>query len=120
MRNRIVSRTGMLAVMATGALLWGAAAYAGTPSLGAGCGSGATIEGSDTAGKVTLGTENTVCVLTFSTAFANAPACMAMDESNGGAHAVAAGVKSTTTALTIDAPAPWSDGDTIAYICASY
>jgi hypothetical protein len=120
MRNRIVSRAGMLAVMATGALLWSAAAFAGTPSVGAGCGSGATIEGSDAAGKVTLGDNNTVCVLTFSTAFTHAPACMAMDETNGGAHAVAAGVKSTQASLTFDAPAPWSDGDTIAYTCSSY
>ena len=47
----------MLAVIITGAaaLALSTAAFAGTPSLGAGCGSGATITGSDTAGKFTLG-----------------------------------------------------------------
>jgi hypothetical protein len=122
MRNRVLSRTGLLAIIVTGAaaLLLSATAFAGTPSLGAGCGSGATIAGSDTAGKVTLGLNNTVCVLTFSTAFTNAPACMAMNETNGGAHATGAGVKSTTATLTIDAAAPWADGDTIAYTCSSY
>jgi hypothetical protein len=115
-------KTGSLAVMlAAGAvLILSATSFAGTPSLGAGCGGGATIAGSDTAGKLTLGLNNTVCVLTFSTAFANAPACTAMNETNGGAHAVEAGVKSTTSTLTIDAAAPWADGDTIAYICQSY
>ena len=73
MRHGILNRTGML-VMALGAaaLALSATAFAGTPSLGAGCGGGASIVGSDTAGKVTLGTESGNCVLTFSTAYANA------------------------------------------------
>jgi len=52
--------------------------------------------------------------------FTNPPSCMAMNETNGGAHAVSAGVKTTAAQMTIDAPAAWSDGDTIAYICAAY
>lgn len=120
MRNRILGRTGKLAVVIGAALLYSASAFAGTPTLGSGCGGGATITGSDAAGKVTLGTNNTTCVLTFATVFTNPPACMAMNETNGGAHAVSAGVKTTAAQLTIDAPAPWSDGDTIAYICSAY
>jgi len=120
MRNRILGRTGKLALVMGAALLYSATAFAGTPTLGSGCGGGATIRGSDTAGKLTLGTDNSTCVLTFSTAFANAPACMAMNETNGGAHANVAGVKSTASTLTIDAAAPWADGDTIAYICSTY
>jgi hypothetical protein len=110
----------MAAAMLTGAaaLLLSTAALAGTPTLGAGCGSGANIVGSDTAGKITLGTGSGVCVLSFSTAFANAPACMAMNETNGGAAATAAGVKSTPTNLTV--AVPWADGDVISYICSSY
>ena len=122
MRHRVMRKTGALAVMmaAAAVLILSATSFAGTPSLGSGCGSGATIAGSDTAGKVTLGQSNTVCVLTFSAPLANAPACVAMNETNGGAHANVAGVKSTPSTLTIDAAAPWADGDTIAYICQSY
>jgi hypothetical protein len=102
------------------AILFSTASFAGTPSLGAGCGTGATIAGSDSAGKVTLGTGNTYCVITFSTAYSNSPACVGMNETNGGAHAISAGVKTSTTQLMFDAGAPWSDGDTLAYICSSY
>jgi len=119
MRHVILRRTGTLAALLIGAgLLLSSAAFAGTPSLGAGCGSGASIAGSDTAGKFTLGSESGVCVLTFSTAFANAPACTAMNETNGGGHAVSAGLRTSTTQLMVDVP--WADGDTIAYICAGY
>jgi hypothetical protein len=110
----------MLAVAAIGAIAvaLSATAFAGMPTLGAGCGSGASIVGSDTAGKFTLGSNSGVCVLTFSTAFSNPPACMAMNETNGGAHAVTAGLRTSTTQLMVDVP--WADGDTIAYICGSY
>ena len=120
MRHGILTRTGTLAIMLMGAaaLMLSATAFAGTPSLGAGCGSGASIVGSDTAGKFTLGSNSGVCVLFFSTAFANAPACMAMNETNGGGHAVTAGLRTSTTQLMVDVP--WADGDTIAYICGSY
>jgi hypothetical protein len=116
MSYREFVRGGVIATAAM--LLLSAAAFAGTPSPGAGCGSGALVKGSDTAGKVTLGTDSSVCVLTFSTAYADAPACTAMNETNGGAHAVPAGVRTTATQLTIDVP--WADGDTIAYLCSGY
>ncbi len=118
MRHAISSRTGALAIMVAALVLLAAPAFAGTPTLGAGCGTGASIAGSDTAGKLTLGTGSNICVLTFSTAFANAPACMAMDETNGGGHAAPAGLRTSTTQLMVDVP--WPDGDTIAYICGSY
>ena len=123
MRHRLSITTGALAAMMAGAalLILSATSFAGTPSLGSGCGSsGASIVGSDTAGKVTLGTGTGTCILTFSGTYTNAPACMAMNETNGGAHAQAAGIKTTTTQLIIDSAAPWSDGDTIAYICSTY
>src|SRR5260370_22952220 len=92
MRHGIFSRTSMLAVVAIGAaaLALSATAFAGSPSLGAGCGAGASIAGSDTAGKFTLGSNSGVCGLTFSTPFANPPACMAMNETNRGGQPVAA------------------------------
>ncbi len=123
MRHRVSITTTALAAAIAGAalLICSATSFAGTPSLGAGCGSsGASIVGSDTAGRVTLGTGTGTCILTFSGTYTSAPACTAMNETNGGAHAVPAGVKATTTQLTIDSPAPWSDGDTIAYICSTY
>jgi hypothetical protein len=112
----------VLAAVTAGAslLLLSATSFAGTPSLGASCGSGASIVGNDSAGKVTLGSGSGLCVLTFSTAYTNAPACTAVNETNGGAHAVPAGVKTTTTTLVFDGAAPWSDGDTLAYGCQSY
>jgi hypothetical protein len=57
-------------------------------------------------------------VLTFSTTFANAPACMAMDETNGGARATPAALRTSTSQLMVDVQ--WPDGDTIAYLCGSY
>ena len=122
MRYRAMRETGALVVMMTAAavLILSATSFAGTPTLASGCGSGATIVGSDTAGKVTLGSGNTYCILTFSTPYTNSPACVGMNETNGGAHAVAVGIKSTTTQMMIDAAAPWADGDTIAYQCQGY
>ena len=122
MRYRVMSKMGALTVMMVGAvvLILSATSFAGTPTLVTGCGSGASVVGSDTAGKVTLGSGNTYCVLNFSTAYANPPACVGMNETNGGAHAVAVGIKTSTTQMMIDAAAPWADGDTIAYLCQSY
>lgn len=122
MRYRVMSKTGALAVMmaAAAVLILSATSFAGTPTLVTGCGTGATVVGSDTAGKVTLGSGNTYCVLNFSTTYTNPPACVGMNETNGGAHAVAVGIKTSTTQMMIDAAAPWADGDTIAYLCQSY
>jgi hypothetical protein len=41
-----------------------------------------------------------------------------MNETNGGGHAVTAGLRTSAGQLMVDVP--WSDGDTIAYICGSY
>ncbi len=123
MRHRSSMATGKLTLLmmtAAAVLMLSATSFAGTPTLGAGCGSGATVAGSDTGGKVTLGTGNTYCILTFSGTYTNAPACVATNETNGGAHAIAVGVKTSTTQLMIDAAAPWADGDTIAYVCSTY
>lgn len=122
MRDRVSIASGARAAVIAGfaLLIWSTTSFAGTPLPSAGCGIGAKIVGADTAGKVTLGTGSSTCVLTFSLLYKNAPACTAMNETNGGSHAVPAGVKTTITQLIIDASAPWSDGDTIAYICSMY
>ena len=62
-------------------LLWPGTSLA-APTLGPDCGAGASIVGSDLAGKVTLGTNVTTCTLTFSSTWANAPACTAVSETN--------------------------------------
>ncbi len=115
-RNAIVA----VVVTAAAILMLSAASYAGTPILGVGCGKGAVLVGSDTAGKVMLGSGSGICALRFSTTYLHAPACMAMNETNGGAHAVAAGVKTTTTMLVFDSSAPWAAGDILAYSCQTY
>jgi hypothetical protein len=122
MRHRVSIANGAIAAVMAGVaiLILSATSFAGTPTLAAGCGTGATVVGSDSAGKVTLGTGNTYCILNFSGTYTNAPACVATNETNGGAHAIAVGIKTTTTQMMIDAAAPWADGDTFGYICSSY
>jgi hypothetical protein len=41
-----------------------------------------------------------------------------MNKTNGGAQAVAAGIRTTPTQLIVGVP--WADGDVIAYIRGSY
>jgi len=77
-----------------GALLMGAvlllspATSFAAPSLGADCGAGASVVGSDGAGKVTLGTgvAGNTCTLTFTVTLLNEPACTAVNETNSGGH----------------------------------
>jgi len=81
------------------------------------CGtSAASITGSDSAGKITVGaTSGTSCTITFGTAFTNAPSCWATDESTlMGTKAI-----STTTTLIVSATA-FTAGDVIAYGCVGY
>ena len=120
MRQNVFKTRAMLSsrLMGTALLLSAAASFAATPTLGADCGSGATIVGSDAAGKVTLGTRVSSCTLTFSVPYPNAPACAAMNETNQGAgQARPIGARSTNTTLVLD---PWNDGDTLSYMCVGY
>src|SRR5438094_197029 len=76
------------------------------------------------AGKVMVGTGVTTCTLTFTIpSFLNAPACMAVDETNGGGHPAPVGARSTETTLLLDATVPsgvvLAPGDIVSYICAS-
>jgi len=76
----------------------------------------ATIAGTDSAGKITVGvTSGTSCTITFGTAYSNAPSCWATDEST------LMGVKaiSTTTTVIISATA-FTAGDVVAYGCVGY
>ncbi len=108
-----------LLLMAAVLLLWPAASFA-APTLGPDCGAGASIVGNDSAGRVTMGTGMGTCTLTFGSAAANAPACMAMNETNHGGQASPVGVRSTTTTLAFDSAQSIRDGDVVSYLCVSY
>ena len=104
------------------ALLWTAGAFAGTPTLESDCGVGATIAGSDSAGKVTLGKPdpnevNGTCTITFGVPYTNPPACTASNETNSGGFPTPMGTRTTTTSLELASAAP---GDVISYVCADY
>lgn len=117
-----VTRSVLMALIAGAAvMLWSAASFAGAPTLGSDCGSGASIVGSDSAGKVTLGTgSQSTCILTFSVPYTNAPACTATNETNGGGYSVNVGTKSTPSGVLIGGLMNWVDGDVISYTCAEY
>jgi len=108
------------------ALLWSAAAFAGTPMLGADCGAGAAIVGSDSAGKVTLGTPEHsatvtgLCTLSFGVPYTNPPACSATNETNHGGFPAPMGTRTTNTTLVIGSAAGSAPGDIISYNCADY
>ena len=101
-------------------LLWSATSFAGTPRLESDCGAGATIVGSDAAGKITLGVGVKTCTLTFSVTWPNEPACIAVNETNGGGRASTVGMWTTKTHGVIDGTAPLSDGDVVSYQCIGY
>jgi len=111
-------------VLAGAVLLLGPGTAFAAPALGVDCGSGASIMGSDSAGKVMVGTGVTTCTLTFTIPALNAPACAAVDETNGGGHPAPVGARSTETTLLLDATVPsgvvLAPGDIVSYICASY
>jgi hypothetical protein len=90
------------------------------PTLEADCGTGATIVGSDSAGKVTLGEGVATCTLEFSTQWPNPPACTAVNETNGGGNPQSVGVKSTTETLVLGGYYPWVAHDVVSYICMGY
>lgn len=122
MRQVVSGIRGALAALTVGSvvLLWSAVSFAGMPSLGLDCGTGASLVGSDEAGKVTLGAGVSTCTLAFSVPPLNPPACTATNETNGGGHAAVVGVRTTTTTIEMDGIMPWLPGDVISYICISY
>lgn len=84
----------------------------GTAPAVSSCGTSPSIVGTDTAGKVTIGSApGTSCLLTFATAYTNAPACSTSDETT----AILTRGTSTTTTLTISGV--FVGGDVVAYNC---
>lgn len=81
------------------------------------CGSDALRNGADTAGVITVGggASVTACTLTFSQAFATAPACVATDNTNFLAVKAAAG----TSSVVLTSASSFA-GDSLSYICLGY
>ena len=74
-----------------------------------------TIAGTDSAGKVTVGaTSGTSCTVTFGTAYANAPACQANNETTSNL------MRSTTTTTTAIIAGTMVGGDVLSYVCIGY
>jgi len=85
------------------------------PAISGSCGTGPTLVGNDTAGKVTTGTGvPSSCVLTFSPPYANAPACTTTNETTANL------LRATSTTTTITLAGTMVAGDVLAYICAGY
>ncbi len=120
MQRNSFTTTAITILAAMVLLLWSAESFAGTPTLGPDCGAGASITGSDSAGKVTLGTSPSSCTLTFGVPYPNAPACEATNETNGGGYSLAVGTKTTVSTLDLNSSMSWSAGDVISYLCQDY
>ena len=122
MRRKTFAVRAITTVAATAVLLWSTASFAAPPTLGPDCGTGASIVGSDSAGKVEIGTGGygSACTLTFTSEWTNAPACMAVNETNGGANSTLIGTMTTRTTVVIGGGLPWVAGDVVSYICVGY
>ncbi len=122
MLRHLSSTRGVLTAILAGTVVmfWSAISFAGTPTLGTDCGTGAAIVGSDSAGKVTLGAGVGTCTLTFSVPYTNPPACSATNETNAGGNSVTVGTKTTTSEVVIGGQYPWVAGDVISYLCQDY
>jgi hypothetical protein len=129
MRRKLSSTKGVLSALLAGTamLLWSAVAFAGTPILGPDCGAtGASIVGSDSAGKVTLGIPDPLlpvtgtCTLSFSVPYTNPPACTATNETNGGGYPAPAGARTTYTTMVLGSTVGLVPGDVVSYMCVEY
>jgi hypothetical protein len=88
----------------------------GTPPAVSACGtSPPAVVGSDTAGRITVGTGGTAtsCTITFATAFVNTPACIVEDES----AVLTLQPGPTTTTLVVTSTVAFGASAVLDYIC---
>lgn len=86
-----------------------------TPALSGSCGTSPSVVGTDVAGKVTTGSvAPSSCVLTFATAWTNAPSCMVTNETTAN---VARAVSSTTV---VTLTGTMIAGDVLSYLCVGW
>ncbi len=90
------------------------------PAITSGFGTTPAIAGGDGGGRITVGSGGVAAtgLITFGTAFTNAPACVANDENTGAILQVAA--SATTTTLTLATPVAFGAGDTLTWNCIGY
>jgi hypothetical protein len=114
--NYFAGKVGIGAANPTAALdVAGHIANSGAAASVDSCGSGPTITGNDARGSVLTGAGGvSSCVITFSSAYATAPICVATW--SGSASATGIGVASTTTTLTVSFSAS-SPSMSFNYIC---
>ena len=90
-----------------------------SPTITSGFGTGASVTGSDVAGRVTVGASpGTLGALTFGAAYGTAPVCVAQDESTPGANPMIASASPSGVSLT--AAATMVVGDKVTYLCLAY
>lgn len=88
------------------------------PTITANCGTSPSIAGTDTNGRLNVGTGGTAttCTITFGTAWTTAPSCVAATEST----ALTIKAKASTSTLIITSATPFTASDLITYICMGY
>jgi hypothetical protein len=88
--------------------------YGPRPSI-AGCGTNAAVVGTDTVGRITIGSTPGTCVLTFVSPFAVAPVCHVNNET------ISANIpQATATTTTMTLGGTLTDGDKVVYTCVGY
>lgn len=86
-----------------------------TPSITSGFGTSPSIAGNDNVGRVTIGTlPGTSGVVTFSSPFANAPICLANDETTS------VNVRATATTTTLTLNGVFLASDKVTFVCIGY
>ena len=97
-------------------LLGGGSAPAVSNTSANSCGTtAASLVGTDTAGKVTVGaTAGTSCTITFVASWANAPACVVTNETSANL------ARATSTTTTVIVAGTFVAGDVLAYSCVGY
>ncbi len=99
--------------------LGGHVEYTGTAPALTSCGTSPSIAGTDTTGKITIGTGGgiTGCTATFATAFANTPACIVQGVGTNLTDILTQSVSTTQFQLVRAASAVITDGTVVAYHC---
>lgn len=94
--------------------------YGGSDPAVSLCGTSPSVVGSDSAGRITVGTGGsaTSCTLTFAKTWANAPICMFRNEVTG--ESLIGAPSTTSVALTRIGGGAYGASDTIAYHCLGY
>jgi hypothetical protein len=85
------------------------------PTIASGFGTGATLAGSDVAGRVTVGTNGASSgVLTFASAYNAAPSCTAQNETSPNLQ------RTTATASNVTITGTMAAGDKVTYLCVAF